>query len=137
MKLYKVPVYYVSYCRQVKGLLCGNVYKIDEIIVKKNLIGVQEVLTDYSKFSVVPISAVRNGKLSSSYWKKKKNGLHCFVIKQDLCNDNQVKSEDLDDYINNYVESKWKETYDSYLRKDSKKEKLYMKQQIREFKEYE
>ena len=112
MKIYKVPLYKVSYFI----LSYGEVSYIEDIIVKKEVFGVKEILTGYSKIDVLNRSSLNEGLIDSFDRREDKYnsyGYHLVVFRDSFVPKNRVVEKELDNYINKYDESKWKKIYEN------------------------
>ena len=123
MKAYKVSLYKVNY----DGFEKGKLIYIDSVIVKKQLIGVKELLTGYDKIDLVNHIFVKNGRLdyaSRKPEKAQKYGYHLVVFVESLVPKNEARIYDLDDYVDHYEQSEWKKVYDNMhiIKKDEKKQ---------------
>lgn len=123
MKLYRIPLYQASYHKYCSG----SVSYVDDIIVMVKCGKIKEIMTGYSKISVYSTEVVSKEQLDYHYWNsslEKKYGAHLFCYQSSFCATNCVTEAELNEYINNYENSKWKEKYDSMkiLTKGEKKE---------------
>jgi len=122
MKLYKVPLYKVSYGFPQYGKLVF----IDYIIVQKGMATVKEVLTGYSRFTILSTRCIGDGVLDFSFHNSKevkKFGYHFVVNKSDFVPKNHINVEDLNQYIAGYESSQWKKVYDKTKVQSKEKEK--------------
>ena len=111
MRIYKVPLYSVSY--DINNY--GRLDIVDSIIVKTKLVGVSEVLTGFSDITVVSRDCICDNKLDKKYLsvdRHKKKGYHFIIHGEDLNLENSVFVKDIDLYVESYSSSKWKEEYE-------------------------
>ena len=129
MKLYKVPIYQVSY----HVYTYEELSYVDDVILVKNHGRVKELLTGYSKIDVVPTGAIKNGKLGPTYQKSyrdSKEGAHLICRRASFCAGNRVTLEMLNDYIENYDTSRWKRKYED-MNVLTKNEKQDIKEKVK------
>lgn len=118
MKYYTVSLYDVKYSDYYDG---QKMY-VDEIIVKRGLRHVTELLTgqkieilpkgSYDKFGVLD----KHHRDEAQY---EETGHHLVVLEEDFIPENLTTTEDIDLYIDEYECSKYKEIYESTKEKTS------------------
>ena len=121
-KMYKVPLYEVSY----QHLEAGKLSYVDTIIVKKNISKIKEVMTDYDDIDLINHYFLKHGKLdyySRKPIKAKEIGHHLVVFTEDLIEDNRVQEKDIANYVSGYLQSEWNKIYHDLhiLTKEEKK----------------
>lgn len=129
MKVYKVPLYKVNYF----PLSYGEVSYVEDVLVKKNIIGVSEILTGYSKIDIISRGSVEKGRLEFFYLKPDRYrnfGYHLFIYSDSLVSKNRAIESEVDDYLSNYDESAWKEIYDN-MKIMTSKQKDKVNQKVR------
>ena len=109
MKLYKVPLYQVNYVNKDIGKLTY----IEDIIVKKRMFIVREVVTGYS-IDITNQYRIKDGRLDYYYMHRdmyERDGYHLVIYYEDLDEKHLVKEKELEDYLSNYDNSNWNKIY--------------------------
>ena len=123
MKFYRVPLYSVDY----NITSYGKLNYIGDIIVKKKLFGISEVVTGYSYIDLFHKSNVNGGFLQQCYRKKKTDSeYHLITFYEEFNHENIVLESDINEYISSYDESNWKKIFD-FINKESEKIKKNIK----------
>lgn len=112
MKYYTVYVYDVKYT----GDYDGQAIEIEPIIVKKGLRTATELLTN-QKIEIIPEKAADKycviDKRYRNEEKAEKTGYHLVLLEKDFTEDNLTTEKDIDQYVEEFDYSSYKEIYDS------------------------
>ena len=82
---------------------------VDNIIVKKSILGYFDLLTGY-KVDIVKIGCIKSSGVKVS--KVEKLGHFPFIVEEDIVQKNLATPVDIDAYVDGYDDSKWKSIYD-------------------------
>ena len=93
MKVFKVPLYMIN------NQYMENLEFIDNIIIKKNIFSVTEILTGYN----ISILSSKDYKIN--------NHSKIVVLEKDLNDNNQVLETDIDSYVEGFEQSGWNKMY--------------------------
>ena len=93
MKVFKVPLYMIN------NQDMENLEFIDNIIIKKNIFSVTEILTGYN----ISILSSKDYKIN--------NHSKIVVLEKDLNDNNQVLETDIDSYVEGFEQSGWNKMY--------------------------
>ena len=108
MNLYKVRVYDIGHDKNL-----GKDILLDTIIVKKDFIGTEEII---SKWPIRIVSESTIGKKHpDSYLRPyayKEFGHDLAVIKEDIKRDNIANEEEIDSYLNSFTNKRIKKVFD-------------------------
>ena len=136
MKVYKVNLYNAKYCNNRSIVL-----NVGQVIVQRKMLNAKEILTGYSNIDIMPKNAMKdNGnhfpELNKEYWNLKKakgEGVHLFIVSEELNETNKVKAEEIDNYVEQFEESNWKLLYEKmkvFTKEDKQKVNHKVKQVI-------
>ena len=131
MKYYKVNLYHVLYMDNGGAV----VSLINPVIVQKGMRMVKEILTGYSRINIVPKRALTKKndvitEIDKHYRNRSKaikDGAHLFVVEEDLCAQNGVRSEDIGFYVDEFEGTKWSRIYEGMKQLSPKEKKLLSK----------
>lgn len=121
MRYYTVDLFDVKYTDDYRG----QTIFVDEVIVKRGLRTVTELLTD-QEIEILPKKALigRFGVVAENYHDKeqfRKTGYHLVVLEEDLVPKNLTTSEDIDRYVGQYDGSQYQKVYESIKEKTTPK----------------
>lgn len=123
MNLYKVRVYNIGNENNL-----GNDILLDKIIVKKEIIGVEEILTNWP-IRTVTLDTIGK-KHPRSYLRPyayKEFGYDLAIIKEDLKPENIANKKDIDEYINKFKNKTIKRVFDQMKVTNDLEEKVLEK----------
>ena len=123
MKLYRVPLYQCKYIEEESSdnIIYFELKYIDDIIAKKRMFKVTDLITGYKNIDVKKADFNKYG-LITKIKKPKKRAL--IIFEEDFNELTVANSKDIDYCIEHYEESNWKQLYDKLTKK---KEKVYTK----------
>ena len=123
MNLYKVRVYNIGHDDNL-----GKDTLLDTIIVKRDLIGTEEIVSEW------PIRIVSEATIGKKHpnsylrpYAYKEFGYDLAVIKEDVKPDNIATEEEIDNYINNFSKKTIKRVFDQMRVTDDLDDKIKRK----------